>query len=211
MHRAVAAGQFALRQGACRRSSRTRCAPASSATTSCSTNGRASRCPAPSPASPAALFAMAQGGAFVQVMSLQSSGVVVLMTLIGGGFVSFWGPVHRHGALLRRARPARRLRRGTWLLWYGLMFMLVVMFKPEGIAGIWQDVMHRLRPPRAARGRRCSRRCGGSMALFEAHEPAQALRRPRRARGHQPRLRPRASSAASWGRTAPARRPASTC
>jgi ABC-type branched-subunit amino acid transport system permease subunit len=28
----------------------------------------------------------------------------------------------------------------TWLLWYGLMFIVVVMFKPEGLAGIWQDL-----------------------------------------------------------------------
>jgi branched-chain amino acid transport system permease protein len=28
----------------------------------------------------------------------------------------------------------------TWLLWYGLMFIVVVIFKPEGLAGIWQDL-----------------------------------------------------------------------
>jgi branched-chain amino acid transport system permease protein len=28
----------------------------------------------------------------------------------------------------------------TWLLWYGLMFIVVVVFKPEGLAGIWQDL-----------------------------------------------------------------------
>ena len=27
----------------------------------------------------------------------------------------------------------------AWMLWYGLMFMLIVLFKPEGIAGLWQD------------------------------------------------------------------------
>ena len=40
----------------------------------------------------------------------------------------------------------------TWLLWYGLMFMLVVMFKPEGVAGMWQDAVARCAaggPPRA--------------------------------------------------------------
>ena len=26
----------------------------------------------------------------------------------------------------------------TWLLWYGLVFMALVLFKPEGIAGFWQ-------------------------------------------------------------------------
>jgi len=24
----------------------------------------------------------------------------------------------------------------AWLLWYGLLFMLIVLFKPEGIAGL---------------------------------------------------------------------------
>ncbi len=26
----------------------------------------------------------------------------------------------------------------TWLLWYGLLFMAVVLWKPEGLAGLWQ-------------------------------------------------------------------------
>ncbi len=96
-----------------------------------------------------ALFAMAQGGAFVQVMSLQWSGVVVLMTLIGGGFVSFWGPVL--GAVLYVvARDLLGAYTEAWLLWYGLMFMAIVMFKPEGLAGIGQDLLRRARRRRAA-------------------------------------------------------------
>lgn len=90
------------------------------------------------------LFAMAQGGAFVQIMSLQWSGVIVLMTLIGGGFVSFWGPVI--GTIVFFvARDLLGAYTETWLLWYGLMFMVVVMFKPEGIAGMWQDAVARMR------------------------------------------------------------------
>jgi branched-chain amino acid transport system permease protein len=27
----------------------------------------------------------------------------------------------------------------TWVLWYGLLFMAVVLFKPEGVAGLFQD------------------------------------------------------------------------
>jgi branched-chain amino acid transport system permease protein len=27
----------------------------------------------------------------------------------------------------------------SWVLWYGLLFMAVVLFKPEGIAGLFQD------------------------------------------------------------------------
>jgi branched-chain amino acid transport system permease protein len=95
------------------------------------------------------LFAMAQSGAFVQIMSLQWSGVVVLMTLIGGGFVSFWGPVIGT-VFFFVARDLLGAYTETWLLWYGLIFMVVVMFKPEGIAGMWQDAVRRLRGRKAA-------------------------------------------------------------
>lgn len=96
------------------------------------------------------LFAMAQGGAYVQVMSLQWSGVVVLMTLIGGGLVSFWGPVV--GTVVYfLARDLLGAYTESWLLWFGLMFMLVVMFKPEGVAGAWQELMARIAVRRRAR------------------------------------------------------------
>jgi len=89
------------------------------------------------------LFAMAQQSAYPDVMSLHASGFIVMMTLIGGGFVSFWGPVL--GAIVFFiARDTLGSITETWLLWYGLMFMLVILFKPEGIAGIWQDFMKRL-------------------------------------------------------------------
>jgi branched-chain amino acid transport system permease protein len=96
------------------------------------------------------LFAMAQNGAYVQVMSLQWSGVVVLMALIGGGLVSFWGPVV--GTVIYFvARDLLGAYTESWLLWFGLMFMLVVMFKPEGVAGLGQDAVARLGARRRAR------------------------------------------------------------
>jgi branched-chain amino acid transport system permease protein len=96
------------------------------------------------------LFAMAQNGAYVQAMSLQWSGVVVLMTLIGGGLVSFWGPVV--GTVIYFvARDLLGAYTESWLLWFGLMFMLVVMFKPEGVAGIWQSLAARLLARRRGR------------------------------------------------------------
>ena len=75
-------------------------------------------------------------------MSLHVSGYVVMMTLIGGGFVSFWGPV-LGTIIFFLARDLLGTLTETWLLWYGLMFMLVVLFKPEGLAGIWQDLIRR--------------------------------------------------------------------
>ncbi|MCF3935189.1 branched-chain amino acid ABC transporter permease [Acuticoccus sp. M5D2P5] len=97
------------------------------------------------------LFAMAQEGAYIQIMNLQWSGTVVLMTLIGGGLVSFWGPVF--GVVLYFiARDILGAYTEAWLLWFGLMFMLLVMFKPEGLAGIWRDTVGGLvrRKPAAA-------------------------------------------------------------
>ncbi len=93
------------------------------------------------------LFAMAQKSAYPDVMSLHAAGLVVMMTLIGGGFVSFWGPVVGT-AVFFLARDLLGAFTETWLLWYGLMFMAIVLFKPEGIAGAWQDLVRRGRAAR---------------------------------------------------------------
>ncbi len=85
-----------------------------------------------------ALFAMAQQSAYPNVMSLQNSGYVVMMVLIGGGLVSFWGPLIG-AAFFILARDLLGAYTETWLLWYGLAFMTMVIFKPEGIAGMWQS------------------------------------------------------------------------
>jgi len=84
------------------------------------------------------LFALAQQSAYPNVMSLHNSGFVVMMVLIGGGLVSFWGPVI--GALLFiLARDLLGAYTETWLLWYGLLFIVMVLFQPDGVAGIWQN------------------------------------------------------------------------
>ncbi|MEP6941314.1 MAG: branched-chain amino acid ABC transporter permease [Betaproteobacteria bacterium] len=91
-----------------------------------------------------ALFALAQLGAFPDVMSLHSSGFVVMMTLIGGGLVSFWGPLIG-AAIFFIARDALGALTSTWSLWYGLMFMAIVVLKPEGVAGMFQALQARRR------------------------------------------------------------------
>lgn len=97
-----------------------------------------------------ALFSMAQQGAYPDVMSLHASGIIVMMTLIGGGFVSFWGPII--GVLVYfLAREVLGIITEAWLLWFGLFFVLAVLFKPEGIAGAWQ--YWRGRKPALAPGR----------------------------------------------------------
>jgi branched-chain amino acid transport system permease protein len=90
-----------------------------------------------------ALFAMAQNSAYPDVMSLHYSGYVVMMVLIGGGMVSFWGPVI--GAVVFfLARDVIGALTTSWMLWFGLLFMLVVLFRPEGFAGLWQDLRRNL-------------------------------------------------------------------
>ena len=85
-----------------------------------------------------ALFALAQQSAYPNVMSLHQSGFVVMMVLVGGGLVSFWGPVVGVVFFLL-ARDLLGAYTETWLLWYGLLFMAMVLFRPEGIAGMWRD------------------------------------------------------------------------
>lgn len=94
------------------------------------------------------LFAMAQHSAYPNVMSLHNSGFVVMMVLIGSGLVSFWGPVIG-AAVFILARDLLGAFTETWLLWYGLLFMAVVLFQPEGVAGAWQAWRRRRRQPAA--------------------------------------------------------------
>lgn len=82
---------------------------------------------------------MAQQSAYPDVMAVHQSGLIVMMVLIGGGLVSFWGPVL--GVILYYvARDVLGGITDAWLLWYGLMFVAIVMFKPEGIAGVIQQL-----------------------------------------------------------------------
>ncbi|HEU5322470.1 MAG TPA: branched-chain amino acid ABC transporter permease [Methylomirabilota bacterium] len=82
------------------------------------------------------LFALVQMSAFPDVMSLHASGNVVMMTLVGGGLVSFYGPL-AGTVVYFLARDVLGALTGTWMLWFGLLFMGVVLFKPEGLAGLF--------------------------------------------------------------------------
>ena len=91
-----------------------------------------------------ALFAMAQQSAYPNTMSLHQSGLIVMMVLVGGGLVSFWGPLIG-AAFFILARDLLGAYTETWLFWYGLVFMALVIFKPEGLAGIGRDLAARWR------------------------------------------------------------------
>jgi branched-chain amino acid transport system permease protein len=85
------------------------------------------------------LYAMARFGAFAEPMSLQQSGNVVLMCLIGGGFASFYGPVL--GVVVFLAlRDVLSTLTDHWMLVYGALFMAVILFMPEGILGVVRRV-----------------------------------------------------------------------
>ena len=81
------------------------------------------------------LFTMAQESAYPDVMSLHISGIVVMVTLVGGGLVSFWGPLIGV-AVYFLARDLLGVLTEAWMLWYGLMFMGIVLFRPDGLAGL---------------------------------------------------------------------------
>jgi len=91
-----------------------------------------------------ALFAMAQRSAFPDVMSLHYSGFVVMMTLVGGGLVSFWGPVVGVFVFLI-ARDVIGALTFAWMIYFGLLFMAIVLFRPEGIAGMVRPLLARWR------------------------------------------------------------------
>jgi branched-chain amino acid transport system permease protein len=88
------------------------------------------------------LFSMAQASAFPDVMSLHNSGLVVMMTLVGGGLVSFWGPVIGAVAFFLTRDIIGTFTTG-WMLWFGLSFVVLVLFKPEGIAGMFPSAANR--------------------------------------------------------------------
>jgi branched-chain amino acid transport system permease protein len=83
------------------------------------------------------LYSLARFGAFPEPMSLHQSGNVVLMCLVGGGFASFYGPVLGVGVFLV-LRDFFSTLTDHWMLLYGLLFMAIILFLPEGILGLTQ-------------------------------------------------------------------------
>ena len=131
------------------------------------------------------------------------------MCLIGGGFASFYGPVLGVVVFLV-LRDVLSTLTDHWMLAYGVLFMAVILFMPEGILG----VVRRLRPPTgfhdtgAAQAARAdapapasglpatASRDAGERARLPARRPRdagspQGVRRPRRARRRGPRVRGR--------------------
>jgi len=81
------------------------------------------------------LSALLSGGAYYSPMHWTQSGNVVIMSLLGGGPTNFFGPVL--GAIIFIVlRDITSTITEHWMLIYGLLFVFVIAFMPEGILGV---------------------------------------------------------------------------
>ncbi len=90
------------------------------------------------------LLAMANESANYTVFAGQVSANVVLQTFIGGAG-SFFGPALGAVAMTYFARVTSDLTR-SWLLYQGLIFVLVMLFAPGGLAGVVSLHARKVRP-----------------------------------------------------------------
>ena len=81
-----------------------------------------------------ALLAIANEATNYTIFSAQASANVVLQTFIGGAG-TFFGPALGAATMTFFARVTSDLTR-SWLLYQGLIFVLVMLFAPEGLGGI---------------------------------------------------------------------------
>ena len=81
-----------------------------------------------------ALLAIANEATNYTIFSAQASANVVLQTFIGGAG-TFFGPALGAALMTFFARMTSDLTR-SWLLYQGLIFVLVMLFVPEGIGGL---------------------------------------------------------------------------
>jgi branched-chain amino acid transport system permease protein len=90
------------------------------------------------------LLAIANESANYTVFSTQVSASVVLQTFIGGAG-TFFGPALGAAVMTYFARVASDLTR-SWMLYQGLVFVLVMLFAPGGLGGIVAVHARKLRP-----------------------------------------------------------------
>ncbi len=79
-----------------------------------------------------------------EAVSVPFSGELLAMVVIGG-MRSMLGPAL--GALFFILfRELFSIWTANWLLWFGLIFVLFVIYSPDGLIGIWRTLMRRFRP-----------------------------------------------------------------
>ena len=82
-----------------------------------------------------ALYAMFTYCAFADYLYWINSGDVVMMTLIGGGLTSFFGPLVG-AAIFIIARNLFSSFTQNWQIFMGVIFVVFILFFPEGLFGI---------------------------------------------------------------------------
>jgi len=91
------------------------------------------------------LYTFLINSAFATVLDWTQSGNVVMMNLLGGGLVNFFGPILGASIFIASrdllsayiGRSAAYLHfEIDWLFIYGLMFVFVILFIPSGILGL---------------------------------------------------------------------------
>jgi branched-chain amino acid transport system permease protein len=81
------------------------------------------------------LYTLLINSAFASVLDWTQSGNVVMMTLLGGGTVNFFGPI-LGAAIFIVSRDFLSAYWESWMLIYGLIFVFVIVFIPSGILGL---------------------------------------------------------------------------
>jgi branched-chain amino acid transport system permease protein len=84
-----------------------------------------------------AMFALQHGSVFPQYLYWTESGNVVMITIMGGGVINFFGPVLGAGIFVILQNAIGALTE-HWLFLLGLTFILIVMVIPEGILGLFK-------------------------------------------------------------------------
>src|SRR5205085_563658 len=90
-----------------------------------------------------ALLAIANEATNYTIFSAQASANVVLQTFIGGAG-TFFGPALGAATMTFFARVTSDLTR-SWLLYQGVIFVIIMLFVPEGIGGLISTHGRRLR------------------------------------------------------------------
>jgi branched-chain amino acid transport system permease protein len=88
-----------------------------------------------------ALYCLLTQSAFADILDWSKSGDVVMATLLGGGTVSFYGPII--GSLIFVI--CKNLLSSLWSHWafiYGLSFVVILFLFPTGLMGM----LHKKKP-----------------------------------------------------------------
>lgn len=107
--------------------------------------------------------------ASAESLSVAFSGELLALVLIGG-MRSYAGPIF--GALFFVLfREYLSMVTENWLLYFGLVFILFILFSPSGLAGIGQRVWHMIRPPRDTAAAMAARNTPPVVGEFPAFLP----------------------------------------